>query len=134
MGHSLEKGEAESGELTQGWGRGRVIEAGLRQFSVFPEQGRDSIPGWGTRSCMPQLERSYMLQLKILLAASSRSYVLQLRPGAANKFIKIKNIKKRNGDGEGGSGWGTHVHPWLIHVNVWQKPPQYFKVINLQLK
>ena len=26
-------------------------------------------------------------------------------------------------DGEGGvrgSGWGTQVHPWLIHVNVWQ--------------
>ena len=21
---------------------------------------------------------------------------------------------------EGGSGWGTDVHPWLIHVNVWQ--------------
>ena len=21
---------------------------------------------------------------------------------------------------EGGSGWGTHVHPWLIHVNVWR--------------
>ena len=21
---------------------------------------------------------------------------------------------------EGGSGWGTHVHPWLIHGNVWQ--------------
>ena len=20
----------------------------------------------------------------------------------------------------GGSGWGTHVHPWWIHVNVWQ--------------
>ena len=19
-----------------------------------------------------------------------------------------------------GSGWGTHVHPWRIHVNVWQ--------------
>ena len=34
---------------------------------------------------------------------------------------------------EGGSGWGTHVHPWLIHVNVWQKPLQYFKVISLQL-
>ena len=32
-------------------------------------------------------------------------------------------------DGEGGGrgfwGRGTHVHPWLIHVNVWQKPPQY---------
>ena len=24
---------------------------------------------------------------------------------------------------EGGAGWGTHVHPWLIHVDVWQKPP-----------
>ena len=24
---------------------------------------------------------------------------------------------------EGGSGWGTHVNPWLIHVNVWQKKP-----------
>ena len=34
---------------------------------------------------------------------------------------------------EGGSGWGTHVNPWLIHVNVWQRPLQYCKVINLQL-
>ena len=37
-------------------------------------------------------------------------------------------------DGEGGSGWGRHVHSWLIHVNVWQKPLQYCKVISLQLK
>ena len=36
-------------------------------------------------------------------------------------------------DGMGGSGWGTHVNPWLIHVNVWQKPLQYCKVISLQL-
>ena len=21
---------------------------------------------------------------------------------------------------EGGSGWGTHVHPWQMHVDVWQ--------------
>ena len=35
---------------------------------------------------------------------------------------------------EGGSGWGTHVNPWLIHVYVWQKPLQYCKVISLQLK
>ena len=32
------------------------------------------------------------------------------------------------------SGWGTHVHAWLIHVNVRQKPLQYCKVISLQLK
>ena len=34
---------------------------------------------------------------------------------------------------EGGSGWGTHVNPWLVHGNVWQKPLQYYKVISLQL-
>ena len=33
---------------------------------------------------------------------------------------------------EGGSGWGTHVNPWLIHVIVWQKL-QYCKVISLKL-
>ena len=26
-----------------------------------------------------------------------------------------------------------HVYPWLIHVNVWQKPLKYCKVISLQL-
>ena len=34
---------------------------------------------------------------------------------------------------ERGSGRGTHVNPWLIHVNVWQKPLQYCKLISLQL-
>ena len=34
---------------------------------------------------------------------------------------------------EGGSGWGIHINPWLIHVNIWQKPLQYCKVISLQL-
>ena len=34
---------------------------------------------------------------------------------------------------EGGSGWETHVNPWLIHVNVWQKSLQYCKVISLHL-
>ena len=38
------------------------------------------------------------------------------------------------GGGGGGSGWGTHVNTWLIHINVWQKPLQYYKVISLQLK
>ena len=28
----------------------------------------------------------------------------------------------------------THVHPWLIHVNVWQKPLPYCTVISFQLK
>ena len=28
----------------------------------------------------------------------------------------------------------THVHSWLTHVTVWQKLPQYCKLISLQLK
>ena len=37
------------------------------------------------------------------------------------------------GGGRGRSGCGTHVNPWLIHVNAWQKPLQYCEVISLQL-
>ena len=37
------------------------------------------------------------------------------------------------GQREWGSGWGTHVNPWLIHVNVWEKSLQYCKVISLHL-
>ena len=37
------------------------------------------------------------------------------------------------GTRERGLGWGTHVNRWLIHVNGWQKPLQYCKVISLQL-
>ena len=33
---------------------------------------------------------------------------------------------------DGYSGWGTHVHPWLIHGNVWQN--HYNIVVSLQLK
>ena len=35
---------------------------------------------------------------------------------------------------EGFQDGGTHLYPWLIHVDVWQKSPQYCKVISLQLK
>ena len=46
-----------------------------------------------------------------------------------DKSIFLQNPHFR----EGGSGWGAHVNPWLIHVNVWQKPLQYCKIISLQL-
>ena len=28
---------------------------------------------------------------------------------------------------------GTHIYLWLIHVDVWQKPSQYCKVIILKI-
>ena len=52
-----------------------------------------------------------------------------LRDGALGRPRRMR----WRGRQEGGSGWGTHVNPWLIHVNVWQKPLQYCKVISLQL-
>ena len=52
-----------------------------------------------------------------------------LRPGTLGR---PRGIGWR-GRWEGGSGWGTHVNPWLIHVNVWQKSLQYCKVISFQL-
>ena len=52
-----------------------------------------------------------------------------LRPGALGR---PRGIRWR-GRWEGGSGWGIHVYPRLIHVNVWQKPLQYCEVISLQL-
>ena len=52
-----------------------------------------------------------------------------LGPGALGR---ARGIGWR-GRWKGGSVWGTHVNPWLIHVNVWQKPLKYYKVISLQL-
>ena len=63
---------------------------------------------------------------------------------SANLMHETGNSKLvlwNNPEGWGGEGGGrevqdagTHVHPWLIHVNVWQKSPQYCKVISFQLK
>ena len=52
-----------------------------------------------------------------------------LGPGALGR---PRGIRWR-GRWEGGSRWGTHVNPRLIHFNVWQNPLQYCKVISLQL-
>jgi len=37
-----------------------------------------------------------------------------------SKLVHWDNPEGWDGEGiwERGSGWGTHVHPWLIHVNV----------------
>ena len=52
-----------------------------------------------------------------------------LRPGALGRPREIG----WKGRWEVGSGWGTHVNPWLIHFKVWQNPLQYCKVISPQL-
>ena len=70
---------------------------------------------------------------------STLSRVKQITsPGCMRQVLRAGALGRPRGMGwggrwEGGSGWGTHVNPWLIHVNVWQKPLQYCKVISLQL-
>ena len=56
-------------------------------------------------------------------------FIQVLRAGALGRPRRIG----WGGRLERGLGWGTHVNPWLIHVNVWQKPLQYCKVISFQL-
>ena len=53
-----------------------------------------------------------------------------------SKPVLWNNSEGWCGEGGGSGAWdgATHVHLWLIHVDVWQKPPQYCKVISLQLK
>ena len=58
--------------------------------------------------------------------------------GCMRQVLRVGALGRPSGMGqggrwEGGSGWGTPVNPWPIHVNIWQKPLQYCKVINLQL-
>ena len=51
---------------------------------------------------------------------------------------RSKPVLWDNPEGWGGEGGGSGVqdgdivHPWVIHVNVWQKPSQYCKVSILQ--
>ena len=35
---------------------------------------------------------------------------------------------------EGGSGLGTHVHPWRIHVNIWQNQESIVKQNKVKIK
>ena len=71
----------------------------------------------------------------------SAFFIVQLsctQPGCMRQVLRAGALGRCRGMGLGGRreeglGWGTHIDPWLIHVNVWQKPLKYCKVISLQL-
>ena len=45
--------------------------------------------------------------------------VVQVRVG--KEFPEMRQNKREwGGRREGGSGWGSRVYPWRIHVDVWQ--------------
>ena len=41
-----------------------------------------------------------------------------------SKPVLWNNAERWDGEGRGrgNQDWGTHVHPWLIHADVWQNP------------
>ena len=89
------------------WHEDRIWESVLRNFKSNLMTTESTIKDWGLQvGCMRRLLRAGALG----------------RPGGMGW----------RGRQEGGSGWWTHVNPWLIHVNVWQKPLQCCKVISLQ--
>ena len=59
--------------------------------------------------------------------------VPHMKQGTQSRCTRTTQRDEMGRRWEGCSGWGTHVHPWLTHVNIWQKP-QYCKAISLQLK
>ena len=83
------------------------------------------------------MEYKILPHIQIAALGTTRHYfsfcILKQIFACSNKMLKLSRMGW-GGRRDGGSGWGTHVNPWLIHVNVWQKPLQYCKVISLQLK
>ena len=64
------------------------------------------------------------------LCVIGSSFIRLIRTDSNAFFSMLSNIPlcvctTGEGGGRWCSGWGTHVHPWLIHVNVWQKLLQY---------
>ena len=98
---------------------------------------------WNTYHIPPELTLWFHPDLysKVLLSKRLTLTIFKRAPAQAGCMRQVlgpgalgrpRGIRWR-GRWEGRSGWGTHVYPWLIHVNVWQKPLQYCKVISLQL-
>ena len=69
------------------------------------------------------------------------SYVKQITsPGSMHEtvcsgLVHWDDSEGWSGEGDGrGVQDGEHMYTQLIHVNIWQKTPQYCKVIRLQFK
>ena len=80
--------------------------------------------------CENSIETCILLYVKQMTSPSS------MYETGHSKLVHWDNPEgwDREAGRRGVQNGGTYVHPWLIHVNVWQKSAQYCKVISLQLK
>ena len=86
--------------------------------------------GEGGMICENSIETCILPSVKQMTSASL------MHEAGHSKPVLWDNPEGWVGEG-GGTGvpdGGTHVHLWLIHLDVWQKTTQYRKVISLQLK
>ena len=96
----------------------------------FSSVGSAEVPDTWPGTLLQPKRYTFSMPGRTHLVLHKISHVRQvLGPGALGR---PRGIGWR-GRWEGGSGWGIHVYPWLIHVNVWQNPLQYCEVISLQL-
>ena len=52
---------------------------------------------------------------------SCKKQIASLGPMQDTGCLELVHLDDPEGwYGEGGSGWGTRVHPWWIHADVWQ--------------
>ena len=108
----------------------------MKMWSTKLQKGTCNL---GTRNMKKVTLTSLIIQLlKALIKTQSGQQRERHRRREQTYWYKMEKgkggwIKSLGGMWEGGSRWGTHVNPWLILVNVWQKPLQYCKVISLQL-
>ena len=101
----------------------------LKRNRLFGNRLLDSV-GEGESEMFQENSIETCISSRVKQSTSQVGYMrLVLRPGA---LWRPRRIGWR-GRWERGSGWGIHVYPRLIYVNVSQKPLQYCKVISLQL-
>ena len=126
-------------QTAQGQCTGMTLRDGMRReveggFRI----GNMCTPMAGSYQCMAKTTTMKLAKVPLLEAKTCETD-RQSRFDAWDRVLRAGALGWPWGMGwggrwEGGSEWGTHVHPWLICVNVQQKPLQYCKVICLQLK
>ena len=149
------------GGYKTGWGEASEIEIEPGECNVLEAQGRTDFKMYGIVRCIKSYWKSSKLRAEkrplTLMTWRSLIYFAKTNVIKTSILSSVKQITSPGwmhethasvlragalgrprgmgwgGRREGGSGWGTHVNLWLIHVNVWQKPLQYYKVISLQL-
>ena len=68
--------------------------------------------------CIPREKEELLPQLQKNKKQTNKIYTHTHTHRTRTNTSLVKNKEHAEGGGRGGSGWGIHVTPWLIHVNV----------------